>query len=56
MRTARVVALALVARAAVLAQSPTDPFPGPIPANEDVIRSGSWNSHRFPTSAASPHG
>ncbi|MBI3047169.1 MAG: PQQ-dependent sugar dehydrogenase [Acidobacteria bacterium] len=38
MRMARVMALVLVAGVAVLAQSPTDPFPAPIPVNEGVIR------------------
>jgi hypothetical protein len=38
MRTSRLVPLALALASAVLAQSPTDPFPSPIPATEGVIR------------------
>jgi hypothetical protein len=37
MRTARLMALALGAATAALAQSPTDPFPAPIAANDGVI-------------------
>lgn len=38
MSTGRLVPLALVLASAALAQSPTDPFPSPIPATEGVIR------------------
>jgi hypothetical protein len=38
MRTSRLVPLALALASAALAQSPTDPFPSPIPATEGVIR------------------
>jgi len=38
MRTARWLVLALAAASAALAQSPTDPFPAPIPATEGVVR------------------